>query len=97
MFSNAVIFADDASILSALHNVDASEREGERERKRERETERDRERDRETKRDSLSFNPVPRKHAQKIILCSISKKLMHPSLNFNISESVKPIHSNLMQ
>ena len=49
MFSNAVIFADDASILSALHNVDASEREGERERKRER----DRERQRETKRDRV--------------------------------------------
>ena len=93
MFSNAVIFADDASILSALHNVDGSEREGERERQRE--TEKETERDKE--RQSLSFNPVPRKHAQKIILCSISKKLMHPSLNFNISESVKPIHSNLMQ
>ena len=52
MFSNAVIFADDASILSALHNVDASEREGERERKRERETERDRERDRERQRET---------------------------------------------
>ena len=87
MFSNAVIFADDASILSAVHNVDASERQ--------RETEKETERDKE--RQSLSFNPVPRKHAQKIILCSISKKLMHPSLNFNISESVKPIHSNLMQ
>ena len=48
MFSNAVIFADDASILSALHNVDASEREGERERKTERDRERDRERQRET-------------------------------------------------
>ena len=48
MFSNAVIFADDASILSALHNVDASEREGERERKRERDRERQRERQRET-------------------------------------------------
>ena len=97
MFSNAVIFADDASILSALHNVDASEREGERERKRERDRERQRKRQRDKERQSLSFNPVPRKHAQKIILCSISKKLMHPSLNFNISESVKPIHSNLMQ
>ena len=40
MFSNAVIFADDASILSAVHNVDASEREGETEK----ETERDKER-----------------------------------------------------
>ena len=97
MFSNAVIFADDASILSALHNVDASEREGEREKERERDRERQRKRQRETKRDSLSFNPVPSKHAQKIILCCISKKLMHPSLIFNISESVKPIHSNLMQ
>ena len=97
MFSNAVIFADDASILAALHNVDASEREGERERKRERDRERQRKRQRDKERQSLSFNPVPRKHAQKIILCSISKKLMHPSLNFNISESVKPIHSNLMQ
>ena len=51
MFSNAVIFADDASILSALHNVDASEREGEREK--ERETERDRERDRERQRETV--------------------------------------------
>ena len=39
MFSNAVIFADDASILSAVHNVDASEREGETEKETERQRE----------------------------------------------------------
>ena len=64
LFANAVIFADDASILSAFHNVDASVR------KRERRSEREA----ETQRQSLSFNPVPNKHAQKIVLCCISKK-----------------------
>ena len=53
MFSNAVIFADDASILSALHNVDASEREGERDKERETDRERQRKRQRETKRDRV--------------------------------------------
>ena len=95
MFSNAVIFADDASILSALHNVDASEREGEREK--ERETERDRERDRERQRETVWVSILFQVNMLRKLFYAVYQRNWYPSLIFNISESVKPIHSNLMQ
>ena len=74
--SNAKLFADDTSLFSVIHDVDTSVN--------------------ELNNDlyqinkwafqwKMSFNPDPRKQVQEIIFSRKTKKISHPSLNFNNS------------
>ena len=74
--SNAKLFADDTSLFSVIHDVDASANELNNDLY---------QINKWAFQWKMSFNPDPSKHAQEIILSRKTKKVSHPSLLFNNS------------
>ena len=74
--SNAKLFADDTSLFSVIHDVDASANELNNDLY---------QINKWAFQWKMSFNPDPSKQAQEIIFSRKTKKISHPSLRFNSS------------
>ena len=74
--SNAKLFADDTSLFSVIHDVDASANELNNDLY---------QINKWAFQWKMSFNPDPSKQAQEIIFSRKTKKICHPSLRFNNS------------